>query len=96
MRNGLEQATHQNGQSAAEIEADAAATSTEVSLPDGDYILTDGDGWFTVKGMSVRIKSTAKGVMVDIYPLHRELDDALARCYAFDAEAAEALLEPEV
>jgi len=52
-------------------------------IPDGDYTLTDGAAWFTVKNLSIRIKETDEGVTVDIYPAEDEMSAAIASTYAF-------------
>lgn len=57
------------------------------SLQEGDYVLEGESCWITAKSMSVRLKKTDEGVVVDIYPLGRETDDAIASTYAFDSEA---------
>lgn len=44
--------------------------------------------WVGVKGFSVYIKKTAEGVSVGIYARDAEDCEALAECYAFDADAA--------
>lgn len=59
------------------------------NLEDGDYILTDGQAWFTVKGFAVRIHSTDEGVAVDIYKDGDEMSDSIASTYAFDNELDE-------
>jgi hypothetical protein len=61
--------------------------ATGLSLTDGDYTLTDGAAWLTVKKFSIRINATDEGVVVDIYPLGDECSESLASCYAFDSEA---------
>lgn len=62
-------------------------------LKDGDYVLSEGTGWFEVKGFAIRIHSTDEGVAVDIYN-NKEMNDpdnggtveAIASAYAFDDE----------
>jgi thiol-disulfide isomerase/thioredoxin len=44
--------------------------------------------WVGTKVFSVYIKKTDEGVIVDIYAVDCEDCDALASCYAFDADAA--------
>lgn len=61
--------------------------STE--LKDGDYTLIDGRAWFTVGNISIRISATEQGVVCDMYPLHDEMNDAVASCYAFYTECEE-------
>jgi hypothetical protein len=61
-------------------------TNTPKNLPDDDYNLTDGSGWFEVDGLfSVRIHRTDEGVAVDIYKNGEELDGSIASAYAFDS-----------
>lgn len=56
-------------------------------LKDGDYNLVDGAAWFTVRNISVRIYCTDEGVVVDMYPLHAEMNEAIASTYAYFEEA---------
>ena len=56
-------------------------------LEDGDYVLTEGSGWFTVKGFSVRIHATDEGVAVDIYTDGKETDGPVSSAYGLDVEA---------
>lgn len=44
--------------------------------------------WVSTKDFSVYIKKTDEGVVVDIYAADCEDCNALASCYAFDADAA--------
>jgi hypothetical protein len=60
-----------------------------VELKDGDYILTDGAGWFTVGKFAIRIAKTDEGVVCDVYRDGEEDCRALASTYAFDSEAEE-------
>jgi hypothetical protein len=53
---------------------------------EGDYILTGERCWITVKKLSICIRTTDEGVVVDIYPFGREDEDAIASTYAFDDE----------
>jgi hypothetical protein len=55
-------------------------------LKDGDYVLTEGAGWFTVKGFAIRILSTDEGIVVDVYRDGNEMDSPIASTYAFDAD----------
>ena len=55
-------------------------------LEDGDYVLTEGSGWFTVKGFAVRIHGTDEGVAVDIYANSREMDGPISSAYGLDSE----------
>ena len=49
-----------------------------MNLPDGDYILTDGAGWFKVGGFAVRIRSAPPaGLIVDVYQSGQEMEGAL-------------------
>jgi hypothetical protein len=43
--------------------------------------------WVRAKDFSVYIKKTDDGIVVDIYAVDCEDCDALASCYAFDADA---------
>jgi len=52
----------------------------------GNYVLKDGDAWFTIKKFSVRIFSTDEGVVCDIYALGND-EESIASAYAFDDEA---------
>lgn len=61
----------------------------DTNLPDGDYTLTEGAAWFTVKNFSVRVYSTDEGIVVDIYPVGRETEDSVASTYAYDSEVEE-------
>ncbi|NCA83799.1 MAG: hypothetical protein EOM72_13860 [Opitutae bacterium] len=54
--------------------------------------------WITVNNLSVYIRRTDEGVVVDLFPVQREMDERLASTYAFFAEAepdAEAEAEAE-
>lgn len=53
-------------------------------LEDGDYVLTEGRGWFTVKGFSVRIHATDEGVAVDIYQDGKEMNGHISSAYGLD------------
>ena len=61
----------------------------EISLPDGDYILSEGAAWLTVSGFSVRVRTTDKGVVVDLYPVGKEDYESVASTYAFFSELEE-------
>jgi hypothetical protein len=63
---------------------------SDVNLPDGDYVLTEGAAWFKVKNFSIRISATDEGVVVDLYPYQREMEEPVASCWAFDSD-----VEPE-
>lgn len=56
------------------------------NLPEDDYVLTDGAAWFTVGELSVRIRTDGDRVHVDIYPLHREAEPAMATCSVSESE----------
>lgn len=59
----------------------------------GDYELTDGSGWFDVKGFTVYIHSTHEGVIVDVFDAKElregDIDAVVASCYAFDTDLAQ-------
>lgn len=61
-------------------------------LAHGDYELTDGSGWFDVKGFTVYIRTTGEGVIVDIFDAKElregDIDAVVASCYAFDTDLA--------
>jgi len=38
--------------------------------------------WITVRNLSVYIRQADEGVSVDIYPLHREVEDSIAGTWA--------------
>ena len=63
--------------------------SEKDKIGDGDYILTDGAGWFEVGGFAVRIKKDDEGVIVDVYKSGHEDEDSIVSCYAFDSELEE-------
>lgn len=48
-----------------------------MNLPDGDYVLTHGAGWFEVGGFVVRIRATPAGLVVDVYKAGEEMEGAL-------------------
>lgn len=58
-----------------------------VLLGDRDYTLAGDQAWVTVKELSVRIKKTDEGVLVDIYPRGNEEADSISSAFAFDSEA---------
>lgn len=64
-------------------------SNTEIELSDKDYTLSDGRAWFRVKNFSIRIYAVDEGVVVDVYGLNREDEDAVASTYAFDNEVNE-------
>lgn len=55
-------------------------------IPDGNYMLSDGAAWFTVKNHAIRIHATDEGVVTDIYVKGREGEAPTASTYAFDDE----------
>jgi hypothetical protein len=55
----------------------------EVELDDGEYLLRDGTGWFTVGRFSVRIYSDSLGIECLAFPLGREADIRLTECVAY-------------
>jgi len=59
---------------------------SDIQLKDTDYILTDGAGWFAVKGFAIRIMSTDEGVVVDVYKNGEEMNSPITSTYAYDAE----------
>ena len=59
---------------------------SDVNLIYGDYVLTDGAAWFKVKNFSIYIHSTDEGVVVDLYPYLREMEEPVASCWALDSE----------
>lgn len=68
--------------------------SKDTQLPDNDYVLSEGSGWFDVKGFTIRIHSTDEGVIVDIYDkkvaLTGDFDAALMQAaQVFDHELQE-------
>ncbi len=65
---------------------------TVEKLAYGDYELTEGSGWFDVKGFTVYIHSTDEGVIVDVFDAKElregDIDAVVASCYAFDTDLA--------
>lgn len=55
-------------------------------LKDDDYTLVDGAAWFTVGGLSVRIRSFEGGAAVSIYHLGQEDEDCISSCMAMASE----------
>lgn len=53
---------------------------------DSDYVLESDSCWITVGKLSVYIKKTDDGVVVDIYPRGAEDCEAIASTYAFESE----------
>lgn len=64
----------------------------EGGLAHGDYELTEGSGWFDVKGFTVYIHATDEGVIVDVFDAKElregDIDAVVASCYAFDTDLA--------
>jgi len=58
---------------------------------DTDYELNEEyqSCWITVNNISVYICKTDEGVVVDLFPLHRETDESIAGTWATFAEASE-------
>jgi hypothetical protein len=56
-------------------------------VEESDYILKKDYAWITVENLSVQIKKTDEGVVVDIWPLGEEMGDPIASTYAFFSEA---------
>lgn len=48
-----------------------------------DYELVGESTWITVKNLSVYVKKTDEGVVVDIFNKGEEADEPLASTYAF-------------
>jgi hypothetical protein len=61
-------------------------TTYGTELKDSDYVLTEGAGWFAVKGFAIRIFATDEGVAVDIYKDGSEMESAITSTYAFDTD----------
>ena len=55
---------------------------------DTDYTLNENHYcvWITVENISVCVKRTDEGVVVDLYPKEGEHDETIATTYAFDNE----------
>jgi len=53
-----------------------------------DFELPEGENrcWVTVGPWSVLIRKIDDGLVVEVYPLGRELDEAVAGCVASDAD----------
>jgi hypothetical protein len=58
-------------------------------LTDGDYLLTEGKGWFEVGGFAIRLNKTDEGVSVDIYKSGAEMDAPLGSTWVLDADLEE-------
>ena len=50
----------------------------DTNLPDGDYVLTDGAAWFSCDGFAIRIYTTHRGVVVNIYEDGKEMEAPIA------------------
>ena len=59
---------------------------------DSDYTLKPGETsvWITVDNISVYVRRTDEGVIVDLYPHFGEMYTELGSTYAFFSEAEEA------
>lgn len=64
----------------------------EGGLAHDDYVLTEGSGWFDVKGFTVYIHATDEGVIVDVFDAKElregDIEAVVASCYAFDTDLA--------
>ena len=60
---------------------------TDTNLTDGDYLLVDGAAWLAVKNLSIRIRSDDEQTIVEIYPLGKEMDEAITVTRAFFEDA---------
>jgi hypothetical protein len=47
-------------------------------LKDGDYDLVEGKAWFTLNNLSIRIRSESEQAIVEVYPLHKEMDEPIS------------------
>jgi len=56
---------------------------------ENDYILNNEHDyvWITVKNISIYLKRTDEGVVIDLFPILREGEDCIATTFAFFAEA---------
>lgn len=54
---------------------------------DGDYTLQGTSVWITVGNISVYVRRTDEGVVIDLYPAAREVDECLGSTYAYFSEA---------
>jgi hypothetical protein len=52
----------------------------------GEYLLADDAVWLIVKDFSIHIHGTDEGIVVDVYALGNEDEDAIATTYAPDNE----------
>ena len=59
-----------------------------MNLSDGDYVLTDGAGWFEVGGFVTRIRATPAGLIVDVYKSGEEMEGALNSLFVGADDAA--------
>lgn len=64
------------------------ADSNYTKIGGEDYELREDcqSVWITVGDISVYIKREDEGVAVDLYPLHDEMADSLASCWALNGE----------
>lgn len=56
-------------------------------LTDDDYILKEKGAWIESGPFSIRISHNNDGLSVDIYPVGREMERAIASTYASNGEA---------
>jgi hypothetical protein len=59
-----------------------------MNLSDGDYVLTEGAGWFEVSGFVVRIRGTPAALLVDVYKSGEEMEGALNSLFVEVDDAA--------
>jgi len=59
-----------------------------MNLHDGDYVLTDGAGWFEVGGFVTRLRATPAGLFVDVYKAGEEMEGALNSLFVGADDAA--------
>jgi hypothetical protein len=59
-----------------------------MNLSDGDYVLTDGAGWFEVGGFVTRIRAAPAGLIVDVYKSGEEMEGALNSLFVEALSAA--------
>jgi hypothetical protein len=62
-----------------------------VSLPDGDYLLTENAAWIEISGFAVRIFAGDQGLSVNVYASGREMDEAIIETRALYSELEEHL-----
>jgi len=59
---------------------------SDIIIPSGDHVLTEGTAWITVNGVSVWIVETTNGVRVELYHVGKEMESALDSAQACNAE----------